>query len=91
MRLDQPSVKKDNSPRFNPATDVIGVLNELGVDRFRLLGHDWGGLVSYLIALREPPRVERLVVGCTEELLPQETPLDSADINVFKPGDTAGA
>lgn len=44
------------------ATDVIGVLNELGVDRFRLMGHDWGGLVSYLVALREPARVERMVV-----------------------------
>ena len=44
------------------ATDMIGILNELGVDRFRLLGHDWGGLVSYLVALREPARVERMVV-----------------------------
>jgi NADH-quinone oxidoreductase subunit B len=34
---------------------------------------------------------ERYAAVGTEELLPQETPLDSADINVFKPGDTAGA
>ena len=34
---------------------------------------------------------ERYDAVGTEELLPDEAALDSADINVFKPGDTAGA
>jgi NADH-quinone oxidoreductase subunit B len=34
---------------------------------------------------------ERYEAVGTEELLPGEAPLDSAAINVFKPGDTAGA
>ena len=36
------------------ASDVLAALDELGVDRFKLIGHDWGGFASFLIALREP-------------------------------------
>jgi pimeloyl-ACP methyl ester carboxylesterase len=43
------------------ATDVLAALDALGVERFRLIGHDWGGLASFLIALREPARIERLL------------------------------
>jgi pimeloyl-ACP methyl ester carboxylesterase len=43
------------------ASDVLALLDQLGVDRFRLMGHDWGGLISYFIALRDNPRVERLM------------------------------
>jgi NADH-quinone oxidoreductase subunit B len=34
---------------------------------------------------------ERYDAVGTEELLPGESPLDSAEINIFQPGDTAGA
>ena len=34
---------------------------------------------------------ERYAATGTEELLPEASPLGSADISVFKPGDTAGA
>ena len=44
------------------ATDVLAALDELGVERFRLAGHDWGGFAAFLMALREPERVERLMV-----------------------------
>ena len=43
------------------ATDVLAALDELGVRRFRLIGHDWGGFAAFLIALREPERVEQLL------------------------------
>jgi pimeloyl-ACP methyl ester carboxylesterase len=43
------------------ADDVLAALDELGVERFKLIGHDWGGFASFLIALREPERVERLL------------------------------
>lgn len=43
------------------ASDVLAALDELGVERFKLIGHDWGGFASFLIALREPERVERLL------------------------------
>jgi pimeloyl-ACP methyl ester carboxylesterase len=40
---------------------VLAALDELGVERFKLVGHDWGGFASFLIALREPERVEKLL------------------------------
>src|SRR6185503_8751671 len=43
------------------ATDVLAAVDELGIDRFKLIGHDWGGFASFLIALREPARVEKLL------------------------------
>ena len=39
------------------ADDVLGLLDRLGVRRFGLVGHDWGGLAGYLLALRHPDRV----------------------------------
>lgn len=43
------------------ADDILAVLDVLGLDRVKVLAHDWGGWASYLIALREPARIERLV------------------------------
>jgi pimeloyl-ACP methyl ester carboxylesterase len=43
------------------ASDVLATLDELGVDRFKLIGHDWGGFASFVIALRKPERVEKLL------------------------------
>lgn len=33
------------------ADDVLAVLSELGVERFDLIGHDWGGVTGFLICL----------------------------------------
>lgn len=44
-------------------------LDDLGIDRFRLVVHDWGG-VGLLLAQRFPERVERLVVMDAVPLLP---------------------
>ena len=43
------------------AQDVLAVLDELGVDRFRLMGHDWGGYTALLIAATARERVERMI------------------------------
>jgi len=43
------------------ATDILATLDTLGVDRFKLAGHDWGGFASFLIALRAPERVDKLL------------------------------
>jgi pimeloyl-ACP methyl ester carboxylesterase len=43
------------------AADVLAILDELGVGRFRLMGHDWGGYTSVLIATEAPERVERMI------------------------------
>lgn len=43
------------------AHDLLAAVDALGVDRFRIVGHDWGGFAAFLIALDEPARVERLL------------------------------
>jgi pimeloyl-ACP methyl ester carboxylesterase len=43
------------------ADDVLAVLDALELGRVRLVGHDWGGWVGYLLCLRAPERFERCV------------------------------
>jgi pimeloyl-ACP methyl ester carboxylesterase len=35
------------------------VLDALGLERVKLVGHDWGGWIGYLLCLRAPERFER--------------------------------
>jgi pimeloyl-ACP methyl ester carboxylesterase len=44
------------------AQDVLAILDELGIDRFALAGHDWGGYVAFLLGLEHADRVERLLL-----------------------------
>jgi len=39
------------------AADVVALLDALDLERVDLVGHDWGGLVALLAALRAPDRV----------------------------------
>lgn len=39
------------------ATDVIGWLDDLGIDRAHLVGHDWGAALAYVAAARYPDRI----------------------------------
>jgi pimeloyl-ACP methyl ester carboxylesterase len=43
------------------AADVLAVLDELGLERVKLVGHDWGGWIGFLLCLREPSRFERFL------------------------------
>jgi pimeloyl-ACP methyl ester carboxylesterase len=43
------------------AGDVLSLLDAMELDRVRLVGLDWGGMAAFLLALRAPERVERLV------------------------------
>lgn len=38
------------------ASDVLALLDSLTSDRTLLVGHDWGGYIGFLMALREPER-----------------------------------
>lgn len=42
--------------------DVIALAGRLGIDRFTLVGHDWGGALAWAVALRHPRRIARLVI-----------------------------
>src|SRR6202521_3100952 len=59
------------SPRARPGTvddyrigelesDVLAVADEWGLDRFDLVGHDWGAMVAWVVAGRHPERVRTL-------------------------------
>jgi epoxide hydrolase 4 len=43
-------------------TDIVGLVEELGVAPLTLVGHDWGGIVSWAFALKHPDMLERLVI-----------------------------
>ena len=42
--------------------DLLALADALGLGRFTLVGHDWGGAVAWLAALRHPDRIRRLVI-----------------------------
>ncbi|WSQ64325.1 alpha/beta hydrolase [Streptomyces sp. NBC_01216] len=60
------------------AGDVARLVGHLGIARYAVVGHDWGGTVGYLLAADHPDRVSALVVE--EELLP------GIDVVIPEPG-----
>jgi pimeloyl-ACP methyl ester carboxylesterase len=54
-------VPRDGYEKAQLMRDVIALLDELGIDRFTLAGHDWGGYVAFLLALEHPERVQALL------------------------------
>ncbi|MFO1394987.1 MAG: alpha/beta fold hydrolase [Steroidobacteraceae bacterium] len=57
----------DMSPRVRDyhtdrlTADLVGLLDALGVERARVVGHDWGAVQAWCLAMRHPGRVERLI------------------------------
>lgn len=43
------------------ADDAIALLDALGIERAGVLGHDWGGWTGWLLAVRAPERLTRLM------------------------------
>jgi pimeloyl-ACP methyl ester carboxylesterase len=57
------------------AGDVIAVIKHLGREKAIIVGHDWGGVVSWTLAMYQPQFVEKLIIlnlphprGLTREL-----------------------
>ena len=50
---------RDGYEKENLAADVLAVLDELGLERVKLVGHDWGGWIGFLLCLRAPERFDR--------------------------------
>ncbi|QNN68454.1 alpha/beta fold hydrolase [Sphingomonas lutea] len=42
--------------------DVLALAKALGIDRFALVGHDWGGAIAWAAALKGDPRLTRLAI-----------------------------
>jgi pimeloyl-ACP methyl ester carboxylesterase len=60
-RSDKPASIEDYAAEHMVA-DLAALADHFGVDRFTLVGHDWGGAVAWMAALRLAPRIERLVI-----------------------------
>ncbi|WP_330232424.1 alpha/beta hydrolase [Nocardia sp. NBC_00508] len=43
------------------ASDLLALLDALGLDRVLLVGHDWGGYIAHLLVLRAPERFDALL------------------------------
>lgn len=50
------------------ADDLLAVLDALAVERVTWVGHDWGGWIGQLVALRAPERIERMLMVCVPHL-----------------------
>jgi pimeloyl-ACP methyl ester carboxylesterase len=58
------------------AADLLAFLDAEGIERAKLLTHDWGGYASFLLALDHPDRVERMVaLDITPPFPPRLQPL----------------
>jgi len=42
--------------------DILALANVYGIERFTLVGHDWGGAVAWTTALKKANRLNRLVI-----------------------------
>lgn len=42
--------------------DLLALADHLGVDRFTLVGHDWGGAIAWMAALQNPQRISHLII-----------------------------
>jgi pimeloyl-ACP methyl ester carboxylesterase len=45
-----------------PVGDLIALADRFDLQRFTLVGHDWGGAIAWMAALNHPDRVERLII-----------------------------
>ncbi|MHA6723829.1 alpha/beta fold hydrolase [Sphingomonas sp. RS2018] len=52
----------ENYTPDKPVADLLALADHFGIDRFTLVGHDWGGAIAWMAALQNPTRIERLVI-----------------------------
>lgn len=54
--------------------DIFALADALGIDRFALVGHDWGGAIAWAAAIRGDPRITRLgIVNSPHPLIFQKS------------------
>jgi epoxide hydrolase 4 len=44
------------------AMDVVGLFDHFGIEKARLVGHDWGAAVAWTVAINHPERLEKLAI-----------------------------
>ena len=79
--------------------DIFALADAAGIDRFALVGHDWGGATAWAAAIRGSPRVERLaIINSPHPLVFQRSLIEDAEqraasqyINAFRTPGFEGA
>jgi pimeloyl-ACP methyl ester carboxylesterase len=72
-------------------SDVLAVLDDLGIDRAAVYGMSMGGRVAQWLAVDHPDRVGALILGCTSPGGPQAIERDNAvRASLAKPGTREG-
>jgi len=54
-------VPKGGYEKTSFARDLIGLLDELGLERVQLIGHDWGAITGFIACMEHPERFERFI------------------------------
>jgi len=44
------------------AKDIVGLFDRFGIEQANLVGHDWGAVVAWTVALNHPERLGKLVI-----------------------------
>lgn len=44
------------------AKDILGLFDHFGIQKARLVGHDWGAAVAWTVAIQHPERLEKLAI-----------------------------
>jgi pimeloyl-ACP methyl ester carboxylesterase len=57
-------VRNDGYEKEQLASDLLALLDALGLERVTWVGHDWGGWTGLLAALRAPERLDRMLAVC---------------------------
>jgi len=65
--------------------DVVGLLDALAIDKAVVVGHDWGAMVAWGVALRTPGRLHG-VVGMSVPFIPRPTRPPVANFEARNPG-----
>lgn len=67
----------ENYTLDKPIADLIALADAVGVEKFTLVGHDWGGAIAWGAALKHPERIERLaIVNAPHPLIFQRSTFD---------------
>lgn len=56
------------------ASDLVGVMDALGLDRVKLIGHDWGGMAGFLACIAHPERFDRYLALAIAHPFPSGDP-----------------
>ena len=60
--------------------DIFALADVLGLQRFALVGHDWGGAIAWPAALRRDPRLTRLaIINAPHPVVFQKSLIEDAD------------